>query len=81
MKIGVSMLPTDYSISPADLAVECEERGLESLWIPEHSHIPAALKSEWPGGPEMPKQYLGLSQITEILGYHGLHAQEPSEQV
>lgn len=57
MEIGVSMFPTDYSISPADLAVDCEERGLESLWIPEHSHIPAALQSEWPGGPEMPKQY------------------------
>ena len=57
MEIGVAMFPTDYSISPADLAVACEERGLESLWIPEHSHIPASLQSEWPGGPEMPKHY------------------------
>ncbi len=57
MKFGIAMFMTDYSISPADLARACEERGLESLWAPEHSHIPVSRKSPWPGGAELPKQY------------------------
>jgi probable F420-dependent oxidoreductase len=57
MKFGVTMFPTDYSISPQDLATEVESRGFESLWFPEHSHIPTSRKSAWPGGPELPKWY------------------------
>ena len=57
MEYGVSMVPTDYSIDPAELAVAAEERGFESLWFPEHSHIPLSRKSPWPGGAELPKQY------------------------
>ena len=57
MEYGVSMFPTDYSIDPAELAVAAEERGFESLWFPEHSHIPLSRKSPWPGGTELPKQY------------------------
>ena len=57
MEYGVSMFPTDYSIHPAELAVAAEERGFESLWFPEHSHIPLSRKSPWPGGAELPKQY------------------------
>ena len=51
------MFPTDYSIPPQDLAVEAEARGYESLWLPEHSHIPTSRKSPWPGGAELPKYY------------------------
>lgn len=57
MKIGVSMFVTDYSIGPADLAVAAEERGFESLWMPEHTHIPTSRKSPWGGGPELPQHY------------------------
>ena len=57
MKFGLTMFPTDYSISPAALARAAEERGFESLWFPEHSHIPAKRESPWPGGPELPKMY------------------------
>ena len=57
MEYGVSIFPTDYSIDPAELAVAAEERGFESLWFPEHSHIPLSRKSPWPGGAELPKQY------------------------
>ncbi len=57
MKYGVTLFPTDYSITPADLAVEAEARGFESLWFPEHSHIPVDRKSPWPGGAELPKMY------------------------
>jgi len=57
MEFGVSLFPTDYSITPAELALAAEERGFESIWFPEHSHIPLSRKSPWPGGPELPKQY------------------------
>ena len=57
MKFGVTIFPTDYSISPAQLAREVEARGFESLWFPEHSHIPSSRRSPWPGGDELPKMY------------------------
>ncbi|MED5227205.1 MAG: LLM class F420-dependent oxidoreductase [Pseudomonadota bacterium] len=57
MKFGVTMFTTDYSISPSELAVAAEERNFESLWLPEHSHIPLPRTSPWPGGGELPKMY------------------------
>ena len=57
MKFGITMFPTDYSIAPQELALEAEARGFESLWFPEHSHIPTNRKSPWPGGPDLPKWY------------------------
>lgn len=57
MKLGVTMFATDYAIRPDDLAVACEDRGFESVWYPEHTHIPASRKSPWPGGAELPKEY------------------------
>jgi len=57
MKFGVAMFMTDYSMQPAELAVAVEERGLESLWVPEHSHIPLPRVSPWGGGGELPKRY------------------------
>ena len=57
MQYGISMFPTDYSISPADLGIAMEARGFESYWAPEHSHIPVSRKSPWPGGAELPKAY------------------------
>ena len=40
-----------------DLARAVEERGFESLWVSEHTHIPVSRRSPWPGGPELPKMY------------------------
>ena len=40
MRIGGAMFFTDYSMSPTELARALEERGFDSLWVPEHSHIP-----------------------------------------
>ena len=57
MHIGVAMFFTDYSMTPTELATALEERGFESVWAPEHSHIPLTRKSEWPGGGELPKKY------------------------
>ena len=48
MKLGVTIFPTDYAIRPDDLARACEERGFESLWFPEHTHIPASRKTPYP---------------------------------
>ena len=57
MHYALTMFPTDYSIQPAEIAREAEARGFESLWFPEHTHIPVERKSPWPGGPELPKMY------------------------
>ena len=62
MKLGLTMFPTEDSIAPAELARAAEERGFESLWFPEHSHIPAKRESPWPGGPELPKMYYDVME-------------------
>ncbi len=58
MHFGVTIFPTEYSISMIDLGRAAEERGFESLWVSEHSHIPVSRRSPWPGGAELPKMYL-----------------------
>ena len=57
MDFGASMFMTDYCIPPADLGRALEERGFESLWNPEHSHIPLSRKTPFPGGGDVPKMY------------------------
>src|SRR3954468_13076085 len=57
MHFGASMFFTDYSVTSAALAKALEERGFESVWAPEHSHIPLSRRSPWPGGGELPKMY------------------------
>ena len=57
MKFGVEMFPTDYSMPVTELAKEVEARGFESLWFPEHTHIPASRRSPWPGGASLPQEY------------------------
>jgi probable F420-dependent oxidoreductase len=54
---GVLMFPTDYAIQPVALAGAAEERGFESLFFPEHTHIPASRRSPWPGGGDLPQEY------------------------
>jgi probable F420-dependent oxidoreductase len=57
MKFGISIFFTDYSIHPADLAVAAEERGFESLWAPEHSHIPVTPLTPSRDQPGLPAMY------------------------
>jgi probable F420-dependent oxidoreductase len=57
MDFGALMFFTDYAISAVDLARALEARGFESVWAPEHSHIPVSRASPWPGGGELPKVY------------------------
>ena len=58
MKYGLNFFPTAYTMQPGELGKLAEERGFESLWFPEHTHIPVNRRSPWPGGPELPKEYL-----------------------
>ena len=57
MHIGAAMFCTDYSMTPAEFGQALEERGFESMWFPEHSHIPLTRKSPFPAGGELPKKY------------------------
>src|ERR1700681_33347 len=57
MYFGGAMFFTDYSMSAMELARALEERGFESVWNPEHSHIPLSRKTPFPGGGDLPKMY------------------------
>jgi probable F420-dependent oxidoreductase len=57
MEFGAGIFFTEYSILPADLAVALEERDFESLWAPEHSHIPVSRRSPTPSGGELARRY------------------------
>ena len=57
MEFGASIFFTEYSISPTELAVALEERGFDSLWVAEHSHIPVSRRFSPPGSGELTRQY------------------------
>jgi probable F420-dependent oxidoreductase len=57
MHIGAAMFFTEYSIGAAELARALEARGFESVWAPEHSHIPLSRKTPLPSGGELSRQY------------------------
>ncbi len=57
MDFGVCIFPTEDAMHPAELAVALEERGFESYWVAEHTHIPAERRSPWPGGDVLPQMY------------------------
>jgi alkanesulfonate monooxygenase SsuD/methylene tetrahydromethanopterin reductase-like flavin-dependent oxidoreductase (luciferase family) len=54
MEFGASIFFTDHSIGPAALGRALEERGFESLWAPEHSHIPLSRRSSSPWSRRRP---------------------------
>ena len=57
MKFGITMFPTDLSIGPVELARACEERGFASLYVPEHTHIPASRATPAPAGEPLGEEY------------------------
>jgi probable F420-dependent oxidoreductase len=57
MEVGVQMFPTDLAIRPDELARETEARGLDALFLPEHTHIPVSRRTPYPGGGELPDEY------------------------
>ena len=70
MKVGITSFCLDRTIHPVRLAQEAEARGFESLWYPEHSHIPASRLTPWPGGPER------RAAARRLLA-HARHVQRP----
>ena len=57
MDFGACIFPTADAMHPAELARALEERGFESYWVAEHTHIPASRRSPWPGGADLPQMY------------------------
>src|SRR6266545_230337 len=57
MEFGVSTFVTDEGIGAAPLGRALEERGFESLFVAEHTHIPVRRETPWPGGAELPRWY------------------------
>ena len=57
MEFGAAMFFTEYSMAPAELGRALETRGFESLWAPEHSHIPSSRSTPFPQGGELPQKY------------------------
>jgi alkanesulfonate monooxygenase SsuD/methylene tetrahydromethanopterin reductase-like flavin-dependent oxidoreductase (luciferase family) len=61
MEIGAAIFFTDYSMAPMDLAVALEERGFDSLWEAEHSHIPVTRRFSHPlGDAALTKEYFDV---------------------
>ena len=69
MHIGVCIFATEYAIRIDELAREAENRGFESLWVPEHTHIPTSRRSPFAGGATLPEEYKDDSreEMREIL--------------
>ncbi len=57
MDFGAAMFFTEYAMTAPDFAVALEQRGFESVWAPEHSHIPLSRRSPFPPGGDLPKKY------------------------
>ena len=57
MDHGIAIFATDYAVQPAELAPLVEDRGFDSLWFTEHTHIPVSRETPWPGGGELPREY------------------------
>ena len=72
MKYGVFIFPTDTAMRPDHLAREVEARGFDSLWFPEHSHIPSSRVTPWGGqadAPPLPEQYWRSHDAFIALAY------------
>ena len=67
MKFGVSLFPTHYSIGPAEAAKACEEAGFESIWFPEHTHIPTSTRFPM-GDGTVPRDYRSTLDPFVALG-------------
>ncbi len=60
MQFGLAIFPTEGSAQPVELARDAEDRGFESLWFPEHTHIPADRATPYPAGGELPDEYRSI---------------------
>src|SRR3982074_192507 len=60
MRVGFVSMNTPGDVAPDTLARELEARGYDSLWVGEHSHIPASRETPHPAGVELPKMYFHM---------------------
>jgi probable F420-dependent oxidoreductase len=60
LRYSVTMVATDRGLAIADVARAVEERGLDGLWVPDHTHIPVSRQTPHPLGGELPERYLRL---------------------
>jgi probable F420-dependent oxidoreductase len=67
MHFGAAMFFTDAAMTPSELGPLLEERGFESLWVPEHSHIPLLRTKAFPGGTELPRPYYDIMDPFLVL--------------
>jgi probable F420-dependent oxidoreductase len=67
MKFGTHIFATDYTISPGQVAKEAEDRGFESIWFPEHSHMPVD-HSPVPSGGDVEKRYYDTLDLFVTMG-------------
>ena len=68
MKIGIALFATDYTVDPPTFARMVEERGFESLFLPEHTHIPVSRRTPYPAGGELPREYSHIYDPFVALG-------------
>jgi probable F420-dependent oxidoreductase len=68
MHLGALIFPTDDTPSPIALARMAEDRGFESIWYPEHTHIPASRETPYPAGGELPREYSRIIDPFVALG-------------
>jgi probable F420-dependent oxidoreductase len=71
MHIGILIFATDTTIQPVELARAAEDMGFESVWLPEHSHIPASRKTPWggiEGAPPLPEHYWRTHDVFTAFG-------------
>ena len=61
MHLGIFSYNVAYGARPDELARAAEERGFESFWVGEHTHIPAARQTPYPGGEPLPKPYYHMA--------------------
>jgi probable F420-dependent oxidoreductase len=59
--LGIFSYNVEYGARPDELARACEERGFESFWVGEHTHIPASRQTPYPGGEPLPKPYYHMA--------------------
>jgi len=57
MRFGIAVFPADFAADPATIGRLVEERRFESLFFPEHTHIPASRRTPYPPGGELPREY------------------------
>lgn len=61
MQLGLFTYNVEYGARPDELARAAEDRGFESFWVGEHTHIPASRKTPYPGGDPLPKPYYHMA--------------------